>query len=164
MVVRDALGPAAPVWDLRLLASDIDTDTLGRALDGVYPEERTASIPSGLRTRYVLRGRGGQAGLVCIRPEIRALVTFRRLNLMDEPWPIQTTFDAIFCRNVLIYFDRRTQRRLIDRLRGFLGEDGLLFLGHSESLHGMCAGMQHVANTIYQRRGACDDGHHPDHR
>ena len=85
-----------------------------------------------------------------VRPELRALVTFRRINLMDEPWPIRTRFDAIFCRNVLIYFDRAQQRRLIERFAALLEDDGLLFLGHSEGLHGQVPGLRYVANTIYR--------------
>jgi chemotaxis protein methyltransferase CheR len=154
MVLREALGAAAPCWDIRILASDIDTDALARATAGVYPLERLAGVDPERLRRGFLRGTGANAGLASVRPEVRDLVTFRRVNLMDDPWPVRTRFDAIFCRNVLIYFDRPTQRRLLGRLIGMLKDDGLLFLGHSESLHGMFAGMKHLENTIYQRTGA----------
>lgn len=150
-VLREALGDAAHAWNIRILASDIDADALDRAAAGIYPMERVASLSRSLLARAFLRGVGANTGLVQVRPEIQALVTFRRINLVDEPWPIRTRFDAIFCRNVLIYFDRATQRRVLERLRTFLKDDGLLFLGHSESLHGVSGGMKHVENTIYQK-------------
>jgi chemotaxis protein methyltransferase CheR len=152
LCVHEALGPAAAAWDLRILASDIDTDVLRRAAEGVYPADRVAETLGPRLSRYFLRGTGSNEGFVRVRPELQALVTFRHINLMADSWPIHTQFDAIFCRNVLIYFDRGQQRRLVGRLRGLLREDGLLFLGHSESLHGQEAGLQHIANTIYQRR------------
>jgi chemotaxis protein methyltransferase CheR len=151
LALRGALGPAAVCWDVRVLASDIDTDALAQAAAGVYPAERAAAVPPELLRGSFLRGTGGNSGLVSVHPQVRALVTFRRINLMDDPWPVRARFDAIFCRNVLIYFDRPTQRRLVGRLIGHLAEDGLLFLGHSESLHGQFAGMTHLENTVYQR-------------
>jgi chemotaxis protein methyltransferase CheR len=149
--LREALGAAAGCWNVRVLASDIDTDALARAAAGVYPAARAATVPPALRRRFLLKGTGANSDLVCVRPEVRGLVAFRRINLIDDPWPVHTSFDAIFCRNVLIYFDRPTQQRLLERLLRFLHDDGLLFLGHSESLNGLFAGMKHLENTVYQR-------------
>ncbi len=137
-------------WDLRILASDIDTDMLDRAAAGIYSMDQTATIPRPLLARYFLRGTGTKAGFVSVRRELRNLITFRRLNLLDDPWPIRTRFDVIFCRNTLIYFDRPTQQRTLERFMGLLKEDGLLFLGHSESIHGLVTGLKHLGNTIYQ--------------
>ena len=148
----DALLDAAH-WDVRILASDIDTDMLAAAEQGVYPAERVAGLPDSLRHRYFLRGRGPSEGLVRVRPEVRRLVTFRRINLRDEQWTIRTVFDAIFCRNVLIYFDRRLQQRVVGQLVDRLQPGGYLFLGHSESLLGMGAGLRYVAKTVYQKVG-----------
>jgi len=153
LTLRDCLAAGLASWDVRILASDIDTDALARASRGTYPVERAAPIPERLLARHLLRGTGANAGFLRVRPELQALITFRRINLMEDPWLIHTRFDAIFCRNVLIYFDRPTQQHLVNRLTHLLHEDGLLFLGHSESLHGMCPELEHVENTIYRRVG-----------
>lgn len=150
MTVREALGAGAG-WDVKILASDIDTDILTRAAGGVYPLVQADPIPKRLLARYFLHGAAGQAGLVRVGPELQAMIRFRRINFLDEPWPIRTSFDVIFCRNVLIYFDRPTQQRILERLVGFLKADGLLFLGHSESVHGLVMGLAHLGHTIYQR-------------
>lgn len=138
-------------WDVRILASDIDTDVLARAERGVYLAERAAGVPAALRERYFRRGRGGNEGLVRVRPEAARLVTFRRINLRDEPWPIRAAFDAIFCRNVLIYFDRALQQEVVRRLVAHLQPGGYLFLGHSESLLGMGPELRPVGKTVYRK-------------
>ena len=154
IVLREALGPLLSSWDIRILASDIDTDALGRAQAGIYFRDKIAPISESQLRRHFLCGRGPEAGFVHIRPEVQNLVTFRRLNLLDDPWPIRTRFDAIFCRNVMIYFDRPAQQHLVRRFAGFLKDDGLLFLGHSEGLNGMNAGLVSCQHTIYQRTAA----------
>lgn len=153
MTLGEALGAGVPC-DVKILASDIDTDILARAAAGVYAVEQVGPIPKPLLARYFLRGSAGQAGLVRVRPELQAMIRFRRINFLDEPWPIRTSFDVIFCRNVLIYFDRPTQQRILERLVGLLKADGLLFLGHSESIHGLLKGLAHLGHTIYQRMPA----------
>jgi chemotaxis protein methyltransferase CheR len=151
MTLLEAFG-AARGWDIRILASDIDTEVLDRAAAGIYSLEQAAAVAKPLLARYCLRGIGDRAGFVCMRPELRALVTFRRINFLDDPWPIRTRFDAIFCRNVLIYFDRPTQQRVLERFVGLLKDDAVLFLGHSENIHGLVSGIDHIGNTIYRRR------------
>lgn len=138
-------------WDVRILASDIDTQVLAQAAQGIYPAERVAEIPRPILERHFLRGVGSQAGLVRVSREVRNLVTFRRINLLEEPWRIQTAFDCIFCRNVIIYFDKPTQRRLVERFAGHLKADGYLFLGHSETLYGVSDRFVFLRNTIYRR-------------
>ncbi len=138
-------------WDLRILASDIDTDVLAHAAEGIYPMEQVAPVPRAMLPRYFLRGTGEREGVVRLKPQVRALVTFRRINFLDDPWPIRTRFDAIFCRNVLIYFDRPTQQRILHRLVRQLTDTGLLFLGHAESIHGLVSGLTPVAATVYRR-------------
>lgn len=152
ITLLEALGPTG--WDLRILASDIDTDVLARGAEGVYAQDQVAPVPPPLVARYFLRGRGADAGSVRVRPEIQRLIAFRRINFLDEPWPIRTRFDGVFCRNVLIYFDRPTQQHILGRLVAFLKDDGLLFLGHSESAQGLLPGLQNVGNTIYQWVGS----------
>ena len=141
-----------PAWDVRILASDIDTEVLGRAAQGIYAAERIAEIPKSVLDRYFLQGTGARAGLVQVVPEARNLVTFRRINLLEEPWSIRTRFDCIFCRNVIIYFDKPTQCRLMERFAAYLKDDGFLFLGHSESLYGMSNRFVPLRNTIYRMR------------
>lgn len=140
-------------WDIRILASDIDTEVLVRAAQAIYPEERVAEIPRPLLERYFRQGTGAQAGLVQVTREVRNLVTFRRINLLEEPWPIRTVFDCIFCRNVIIYFDKPTQYRLMQRFATYLKDDGHLFLGHSESLYGISDQFAFLHHTIYRKHG-----------
>ncbi|MBS0315493.1 MAG: chemotaxis protein CheR [Proteobacteria bacterium] len=116
-----------------ILATDIDTAVLDKAQTGIYGEEAVARVARGALKEHFLRGRGPNKGLVRMRPEVQALVRFRRLNLLDERWPIDTRFDAIFCRNVMIYFDKQTQYRVLHALAARLAPDGLLFAGHSEN-------------------------------
>jgi chemotaxis protein methyltransferase CheR len=149
--VRDALG--SDDVDFRILASDIATDVLSRGAAGVYAMERLAVVPRTTLMRHFLRGTGTNTGLVRVRPETARLVTFRQINLLDDDWPIRTRFDVIFCRNVLIYFDRATQQRVLEHLLEYLKDDGLLVLGHSENVYGLVGGLRHVETTIYQREG-----------
>ena len=138
-------------WDLRILASDIDTDVLAHAAEGVYPMEQITPVPRHMLPKYFLRGTGTREGHVRVKPAVRSLMTFRRINFLDDPWPIRTRFDAIFCRNVLIYFDRPTQQRILYRLVQQLTDTGLLVLGHAESIHGLVTGLTPVAATVYRR-------------
>jgi chemotaxis protein methyltransferase CheR len=142
MTVLDALGPAA---DVRILATDVDTNVLAEAEQGIYPVERLERLPTGFARRFFLKGGGSHAGSAKVRPEVRALVRFRQLNLLEENWPIRGPLDAIFCRNVMIYFDKPTQRTILERFAPLLRTDGLLFMGHSESL-------QH-AGDLFRLRG-----------
>ena len=100
-------------WDVKILGSDIDTHVIDKARTAIYPLETVSDLPSDLVRRNFLSGKGEQAGLVRLKPEICNLVKFGRVNLMDEHWPFRGKFDAIFCRNTMIYFDRDVQRRLI---------------------------------------------------
>jgi chemotaxis protein methyltransferase CheR len=150
VTLREGLGSLLG-WDVRILASDIDTNVLAHATAGIYAADRVADIPEAILRAQFLRGTGGNAGSVRVRPEIQSLVTFRQINLLGEPWPIRATFDCIFCRNVIIYFDKPTQARLMQRFAQFLKDDGYLFLGHSESLHGICEQFAFLRNTIYRK-------------
>ncbi len=150
MTVRDALGPAG--WDLRILASDIDTEVLARAEAGVYTAAQVDPVPAALRDRYFARvGEPGGERRWQVRPELRTLIAFRRINFNDEGWPIRAQFDVIFCRNALIYFDRPGQQRILGGLNGFLKAGGLLCLGHSENVLGLLVGVTHVGHTIYRK-------------
>jgi chemotaxis protein methyltransferase CheR len=116
----------------QVLATDIDTDALATAQAGVYRTERAAALPPQRLRTHFLRGTGDNAGWISVRPELRALVTFKQLNLQAAAWPELGSFDAIFCRNVVIYFDRAAQARLIDRFATLLRPGGVLAVGHAE--------------------------------
>lgn len=134
--------------DLRVLATDLDTQALAQADAAIYPVERMGPLAQLPWRRWVLRGRGEQAGLIRLRPEVRALVHLRQLNLIGD-WHLKRRYDAIFCRNVMIYFDGPTKRRLVERLAERLTEQGHLFLGHAESLIGVSHRLRPVTRTVY---------------
>lgn len=139
-------------WDVQILASDINTEVLDVAREGVFPLEQVEVVGERILQRHFLRGTGRCAGSCQVRPEVRRLVTFRQVNLMDDPWPIRTQFDVIFCRNVLIYFDVATQRKLTIRLSQQLTAGGHLMLGHSEHPAWLADHLALVGNTVYQQR------------
>ncbi|MBN1362381.1 MAG: protein-glutamate O-methyltransferase CheR [Sedimentisphaerales bacterium] len=138
-------------WDVRLLATDVSTRVLERAQRGVYEKERIEPIPLPLRNKYLLRRHDGASDTYEVGPALRDLVIFRYLNLMKD-WPIKGPLDFIFCRNVMIYFDKSTQGRLISRFYDLLGPGGVLFTGHSESLTGIEHKFQYVQPTIYTKQ------------
>jgi chemotaxis protein methyltransferase CheR len=144
--------PTTPKWDLKILATDIDSDVIAEAQRGVYPFERVSAIPESRLRRFFRRGAGAESGNVRVRPELAQLVTFRPLNLMQE-WPMRGPFDIIFCRNVMIYFDQPTRERLVDRFAQILAPGGYLCIGHSESIHGVTTPFKSVGKTVYKRQG-----------
>lgn len=148
--------PASDGWDVKILATDIDTAVLATAERGVYDATRVAALPREILARGFQRGRGANEGLVAVRPEIRRLVTFRQINLTTGGWPFRSKFDAIFCRNVVIYFDRPTQHRLMERFADHLDPAGYLVLGHSENLHWMSERYAPAGNTIYRPRAGAE--------
>ena len=134
-----------------ILATDICTDVLESARLGVYEEEKIVPIPYEMKKRYLLRSKDKSRGVVRICPELRSAVTFRRLNLMDESFDVGNPLQIIFCRNVMIYFDRQTQERLLNKFCRYLLPGGYLFLGHSETLSGLDVPLVQVSSTIYQK-------------
>ncbi len=138
-------------WNVKVLATDIDTEILGRAASGIYVRGKMEGITPEHEHRWFLRGSGPNEGSRRVRREVRELITFRQLNLMGE-WPMKGPFDFIFCRNVAIYFDRATQERLFRRYWELLDpHHGHLFIGHSESLATMQDLFKPCGNTIYRR-------------
>jgi chemotaxis protein methyltransferase CheR len=151
MSVREAF-PVHETWDIRILATDIDTRVLAHAELGEYTAEQATRIPDVLLHRYFYHGEGENAGRVQAKQMLKDLIRFRRLNLVDETWPMRGLFEVIFCRNVIIYFDRVTQRRLIDRFTQLLSPGGYLFLGHSESLIDAGSKLRHISQSVYQHQ------------
>jgi chemotaxis protein methyltransferase CheR len=128
------LADAMPQRNYEVVASDLDTQVLAAARDGVYPLQSVLRLPEARQKRFFQRGTGRNEGRARIRPEIASRVEFLRVNLMDAQWGVEPPFNAIFCRNVMIYFDKPTQRRLIERFAQLLAPGGLFFAGHAESL------------------------------
>jgi chemotaxis protein methyltransferase CheR len=138
-------------WRLSVLASDLSTRVLDAARAGVWSLERSVDVPSHYLRAYMLRGTQSAAGTMRIRPELQQIIEFRQINLIDATYPVASTFNLIFCRNVLIYFDRETKSAIIDRLTKHLVPGGLLLLGHAETITGAVNGLQHAGPTAYRR-------------
>ena len=143
----EALGDQAT--QVSILASDLDTRAIRAAELGVYAIDRVSALGDDRLKRFFLKGTGSKAGFVRVRPELRQLLRFRPMNLIAPDWPVRGPLDAIFCRNAMIYFDKPTQRRILERFQPLLHPQGLLFAGHSESF-GHCADLfQSRGNTVY---------------
>ncbi len=152
MTAVEAFGSFdAPV---SILATDVDTQVLSKAAAGVYAAERLERMPEQRRQRFFLRGSGARAGMVKVRSELQRMVTFQPLNLLDSSWPLRGPFEAIFCRNVMIYFDKPTQAGILRRFAPLLRPDGLLFVGHSESLFHVADAFRLRGKTVYERCSA----------
>ena len=152
MVLAEALERAGSKLDAKILATDLSPQALETARKGVYPLERLNGISEERCRRWMMRGEGEYAGLACVHPRLRELVTIEPLNLL-HPWPMRGPFDAIFCRNVVIYFDQPTKQRLFRRYAELLPAGGYLFLGHSESLHGINDEFELIGRTVYRKLG-----------
>ena len=137
-------------WNIRILATDIDTNVLMTATEGVYGIDRVQSLGEKHLKQWFLRGKGTNQHRTRVKPELQRLIKFKPLNLMED-WPMTKPFDFIFCRNVLIYFDRDTKERLIAKFADLLPIGGHLFIGHSESLHQLTRQFKLIGNTIYER-------------
>jgi len=144
MTLVEAFSSWTPPGEI--LATDVDTAALGEAERGCYAIERLAKLSPERAKRFVTM----DAGEAQMRSELRRIVSFRRLNLLDREWPVGAAFDAIFCRNVLIYFDKATQRRIVERFRPLLRTDGLLFLGHAEGLYQCTDLFRSLGRTVYE--------------
>ncbi len=133
-----------------ILATDVDTNVLARAESGVYTEDRVEKIPVEKLRQFFLKESCAREGTVKVRPELQAMLKFSRLNLLDAKWAIDGPFDAIMCRNVMIYFDKTTQRRILEKFAPLLRPDGLLLVGHSESLFHVADLFRLRGKTVYQ--------------
>ena len=149
MVVRETV-PHIENWDIKILATDIDTNVLDTGKCGVYDLGKIEGISKTRLQRWFLKGKGEKSESVKARPELQELITFRQLNLLND-WPMQGEFDVLFCRNVVIYFDKDTQRVLFDRFANQLKEDGYMFIGHSESLFKVTDRFELLGKTIHRK-------------
>lgn len=147
MTAIDALGAQCAV---HIVCSDIDTKVLAIAQQGVYDVDSRGLTPEQLK-RHFLRGTGPNQGTMRVKPELRRLVEFRRFNLMDKRWGVSDPFDIVFCRNVMIYFDAPTQRRVLEQMHAAMQPQGLLFAGHSENFSDSKDLFRLRGNTVYER-------------
>ncbi|MFK7977123.1 MAG: protein-glutamate O-methyltransferase CheR [Halioglobus sp.] len=151
MVLREEI-PDIDAMDIRILATDIDSEVLAKARSGVYGDNRIESLDEATKRRWFTYESEGKRQNVLVAPELQRLIRFNRLNLMAQ-WPMKGTFDVIFCRNVVIYFDKPTQRTLFSRFTQALHPEGRLVIGHSETLHGVSDSLELIGKTIYRRIG-----------
>ena len=147
MVVNEALGSGA---NASILATDIDTNVLNTARNGVYNADARGLSPERLR-RFFLRGKGANAGRIRVQPELARLIDFRPFNLMTPRWSMGEPFDIVFCRNVMIYFDAPTQRKVLENIHAAMKPDSLLFVGHSENFTESRDLFQLRGKTVYSR-------------
>lgn len=148
MTLCEALGAAAS--QSHVIATDIDTNVLNTASAGIYTMDRLDKMNPERAKRFFLKGKGEHAGLVRVRPELRQMVTFKQLNLLSDDWPVKGQFDAIFCRNVMIYFDKPTQGKILARFAPLMKPDALLFAGHSENFLYVSDAFKLRGKTVYE--------------
>lgn len=151
ITAAEALNSLSP--KVEIVATDIDTQVLQKGRLGVYPLERVSSLSQAQKEKFLLKGTGRNAGMVRMRPELQKLIDFRQLNLLEAKWPLQGQFDAIFCRNVMIYFDKPTQAQILRRFVPLLKPQGRLFLGHSENITFISNDFQLESKTVYRLKG-----------
>ncbi|WP_019556689.1 CheR family methyltransferase [Thiomicrorhabdus arctica] len=145
------LKEKAPLdWDVQVIATDLDSDVVQTGLNGVYTIDRLKGVSEARQKRWFLKGTGSKEGFVKVKSELQEIIKFDQLNLMSE-WPIKDSIDVIFCRNVVIYFDKPTQSKLFDRYADRLPVGGHLFVGHSESLYKVCTRFELLGQTIYKK-------------
>lgn len=148
MTLCEALGTTSP--SAHIIATDIDTNVLATAASGIYAIDRLDKMTPERAKRFFLKGKGDQAGLVRVRPELRQMVSFKQLNLLSDHWPVSGQFDAIFCRNVMIYFDKPTQGKILSRFIPLMKPDSLLFAGHSENFLYATDALKLRGKTVYE--------------
>jgi chemotaxis protein methyltransferase CheR len=152
MTVCEAFNTLTP--PVQIIATDIDTNVLNTASNGVYSLDRIEKMDPARARKFFLRGKGAQEGYVRVRPELRKLIEFRQLNLLADSWPVSGQFDAIFCRNVMIYFDKATQRKILSRFVPLMKPHALLFAGHSENFLYVSEQLKLRGKTVYELLGS----------
>ncbi|HID81293.1 MAG TPA: protein-glutamate O-methyltransferase CheR [Chromatiales bacterium] len=149
ITLRESI-PNIDNYDVRILATDLDTNVVKQASSGIYAASRVEGLPKEQLRRWFLKGKGDNAGSVRVNKELCDMITFRQLNLMNA-WPMQGKFDIIFCRNVVIYFDKPTQAVLFDRFANQIQDNSHLFIGHSENLNKVTDRFSLIGKTIYRK-------------
>lgn len=150
ITVMEAMKAQLPQWDVKILATDIDSNVLAKGAAGVYDNSRIDDLPKAIREQYFVQGSGLNSKNVKVTKPIRDLITFKQLNLLHD-WPMTGLFDVIFCRNVIIYFDKPTQQELFSRYYEYIKPGGLLILGHSENLGAYQKYFSNGGRTIFRK-------------
>jgi len=149
MTALETLGAKAP---FKLWASDIDSRVLASAAAGVYRSENLKGLSPERLQRFFLKGKGANAGMARVKPELQQLIEFLSVNLIRDDWPFREPFDVVFCRNVMIYFDAATQRRVLERIHRVMKPGGMLFVGHAENFSESRDLFTLRGKTVYERR------------
>lgn len=144
----EVFGNNPPV---QIIASDLDTNVLAHGQKGVYTSDRVDRLDKERVQRFFMRGTGDQEGFVRVRPELQRLITFKQINLLDSGWPLRDSFDAVFCRNVMIYFDKSTQYKILEKFAGVMHSRALLYAGHSENFMHASSLFKSQGRTVYAR-------------
>ncbi|MBC3765458.1 CheR family methyltransferase [Neptunicella marina] len=148
MTAVEAYGSMTP--PVSILASDIDSSVLAKASEGIYEFDRINSMSKPRLKQFFYRGKGANAGKVKVVPELQKLIKFQKINLMDNKWPMQPPVNVIFCRNVMIYFDRQTQMAIFERMLALLPNGGLFVAGHSENFANSSPRLKALGHTVYK--------------
>jgi chemotaxis protein methyltransferase CheR len=151
-MVLSEFAETNPGFQFSVLATDISTRVLRTAAMGIYESDKADPVPIAMKRKYLLRNKDRSKDLVRVVPGLRARVGFRQLNFMDSDFGIGEPLDVIFCRNVIIYFDKPTQEKLLNRFCRHLAPGGYVFLGHSETIFGMDLPLVQVAPTVYRKQ------------
>ena len=151
-IVMTAFAALSNPNAFRLTASDIDSKVLTHAANGVYRSDALKGVAQAQLQKYFLRGKNSNAGMVRVRPELRAAINFLSVNLIRDDWPFKEPFDAVFCRNVMIYFDAPTQRKVLERIHRVMKPGGMLFVGHAENFSDSRDLFTLRGKTVYERR------------
>lgn len=151
MTLHDYFGERFNHYDIKILASDIDTNVLSHACAGIYKEETVETIQTNTLKKYFLKGTGNNSGLYKVKNILQKCISFRQLNFKDEDFDIHTKFDLIFCRNVIIYFDKEFQKELFNKFYRYMKEDSYVFIGHSETLFGISDLFKYISSNIYKK-------------
>ena len=149
MTVKESMGVTSAT-DIKILATDLDSNVVARAKAGIYNVDKVNGVDKNRQQKYFRKGRAEHDGQMKVSTDLQNMITFKQLNLMHD-WPMQGPFDIIFCRNVVIYFNKDTQRELFNRYADLLADDGYLFVGHSESLHKVTDRFKLIGKTIYRK-------------
>jgi chemotaxis protein methyltransferase CheR len=148
MTACEAFGTLTP--PVEIIATDIDTKVLATAANGIYKDDRIKGLSEQRKKDFLLRGTGANAGTIRVKKELRDLVTFKQLNLLESQWPLKEKFDVLFCRNVMIYFDKPTQTTILKRFVPLMKPDALLFAGHSENFLYVSDDLKLLGKTVYE--------------
>ena len=151
MTLHEYFGERYDKYDIKILASDIDTNVLSHAMRGIYKEESVEPIANSILRKYFLKGTGKNEGFYKVKSILQKNLFFRQLNFKETDFNIHTMFDLIFCRNVIIYFDKEFQKELFLKFYKYMKEDSLVFIGHSETLFGISDKFKYVSSNIYKK-------------